>query len=45
MVIYLVNKYPNYNIFNLDKLDYCASLVFLKEIEDKPNYKFIKVFI
>lgn len=43
MVIYLVKKYPNYHIYNLDKMDYCASLTYLKEIEGKDNYSFIKV--
>jgi len=42
VVIHLVKKYPNYRIVNLDKLDYCSSLKNLKEIEDAPNYKFIK---
>lgn len=37
-----VNKYPNYNIFNLDKLTYAGNLNNLKDIEDKPNYHFIK---
>ena len=37
-----VNKYPNYNIYNLDKLTYAGNLANLKDIEDKPNYHFIK---
>src|ERR1700752_226758 len=37
-----VNKYPNYSIFNLDKLTYAGNLANLKDIENKPNYKFIK---
>lgn len=37
-----VNKYPNYQIFNLDKLTYAGNLENLKEIETKSNYKFIK---
>ncbi len=35
-----VNKYPDYNIVNLDKLTYAGNLANLKDIEDKPNYKF-----
>ena len=35
-----VNKYPEYNIINLDKLTYAGNLANLKDIEDKPNYKF-----
>src|ERR1017187_2830681 len=37
-----VNKYPNYQIYNLDKLTYAGNLANLTDIEDKPNYKFIK---
>ena len=35
-----VKKYPEYNIINLDKLTYAGNLANLKDIEDKPNYKF-----
>lgn len=37
-----VNKYPNYEIFNLDKLTYAGNLENLKDIENKSNYTFIK---
>lgn len=37
-----VNKYPNYQIFNLDKLTYAGNLENLRDVESKPNYKFIK---
>jgi len=37
-----VNSYPNYQIFNLDKLTYAGNLTNLKDIEDKPNYTFLK---
>jgi dTDP-glucose 4,6-dehydratase len=37
-----VNKYPHYKIVNLDKLTYAGNLENLKDIEDKPNYTFIK---
>ncbi|MCH5219357.1 MAG: dTDP-glucose 4,6-dehydratase [Muribaculaceae bacterium] len=40
-----VNKYPGYNIINLDKLTYAGNLANLKDIEDRPNYKFIKADI
>ena len=33
-----VNKYPEYNIINLDKLTYAGNLANLKDIEDKPTY-------
>ena len=40
-----VNKYPDYNIICLDKLTYAGNLSNLKDIEDKPNYKFVKMDI
>ena len=40
-----VNKYPEYNIINLDKLTYAGNLANLKDIEGKPNYKFVKMDI
>ena len=40
-----VNKYPDYNIINLDKLTYAGNLANLKDVEDKPNYKFVKMDI
>lgn len=40
-----VNKYPEYKIINLDSLTYAGNLANLKDIEDKPNYKFIKADI
>ncbi|WP_066627310.1 dTDP-glucose 4,6-dehydratase [Labilibacter marinus] len=40
-----INKYPNYNIINLDKLTYAGNLANLKDIEEKPNYTFVKADI
>lgn len=37
-----VTKYPGYQIFNLDNLTYAGNLANLKDIEDLPNYKFVK---
>ena len=37
-----VNKYPGYTIVNLDKLTYAGNLENLRDIEDKPNYNFVK---
>lgn len=37
-----VTKYPNYQIVNLDKLTYAGNLANLTDIENKPNYEFIK---
>ncbi|PKP04119.1 MAG: dTDP-glucose 4,6-dehydratase [Bacteroidetes bacterium HGW-Bacteroidetes-6] len=40
-----VNKYPEYNIVNLDKLTYAGNLDNLRDIENKPNYTFVKADI
>lgn len=37
-----VNKYPEYLITNLDKLTYAGNLENLTDIENKPNYRFVK---
>ena len=37
-----VNKYSDYQIYNLDALTYAGNLENLKDIEDKPNYTFVK---
>ena len=37
-----VNKYPEYKIVNLDKLTYAGNLANLTDIENKPNYEFVK---
>ena len=39
---YILNKYPDYNVTNLDKLTYAGNLDNLVEVKDNPNYKFIK---
>ncbi|MDR0913105.1 MAG: dTDP-glucose 4,6-dehydratase [Methanobrevibacter sp.] len=39
---YILNKYPNYEIINLDLLTYCGNLENLKAIENNENYTFIK---
>ena len=38
----LVNKYPKYNIVNMDLLTYAGNLENLRDIENKDNYTFIK---
>lgn len=40
-----VNKYPQYNIINIDKLTYAGNLSNLKDIEGKANYTFVKADI
>ena len=44
-VQYMVNKYPNYDIFNLDLLTYAGDLTKHKDIEDKSNYHFVQADI
>lgn len=40
-----VNSYPNYRIINLDMLTYAGNLANLADIENRPNYLFIKADI
>ena len=37
-----LNKYPDYNIYNLDLLTYAGNLENLKDLENKKNYHFLK---
>jgi dTDP-glucose 4,6-dehydratase len=39
---YMLNKYPNYDIVNIDALTYCGNLENLKDFQDNNNYEFIK---
>lgn len=41
-VPYFCEKYPEYNIINLDKLTYAGNLDNLRECENMPNYKFVQ---
>ena len=38
---YILSKYNDYQVINLDKLTYAANLDNLKDIEDNKNYRFI----
>ena len=40
-----VNKYPDYRIINVDKLTYAGNLANLADVEDRPNYVFVKADI
>lgn len=40
-----VNKYPDYHIINVDKLTYAGNLANLRDIEDRPNYTFVRADI
>lgn len=41
-VIYMLNKYDDIKIINLDKLTYAGNLENLKNIENSPNYIFVQ---
>lgn len=41
-VRYILDKYDDYEIVNLDALTYCGNLENLSEIEETPHYTFIK---
>lgn len=45
LVRLMVNKYPDYHIVNLDKLTYAGNLANLRDVEDRPNYTFVKADI
>lgn len=42
VVSLMVTKYPAYQIFNLDALTYAGNLENLMDIENTPNYHFVK---
>ncbi len=42
LVRFLVNKYSNYHIINMDLLTYAGNLENLKDIQSKDNYSFVK---
>ena len=44
-VPYFCNKYPQYQIINIDKLTYAGNLDNLKECENMPNYTFVQADI
>ena len=45
LVRYFVQNYPEYSIINLDALTYAGNLANLADIQDKPNYTFVKADI
>lgn len=40
-VRHILNKYPDYQVINIDALTYCGNLENLKDVENNPNYKFV----
>jgi dTDP-glucose 4,6-dehydratase len=45
LVRFMVNKYPDYRIINLDKLTYAGNLENLRDVENMKNYLFIRADI
>ncbi|MBI2627524.1 dTDP-glucose 4,6-dehydratase [Candidatus Nomurabacteria bacterium] len=41
-IIYMMKKYPDYEIVNLDKLTYAGNLENLRSVEGNPKYTFIR---
>ena len=41
-ILYMMDKYPDYQIVNFDKLTYAGNLANLQKVENNPNYKFVK---
>src|SRR5512135_3337617 len=41
-VRYIINKYPDAEVVNLDALTYAGTLENLRDVEKNPRYKFIK---
>lgn len=39
---YILDKYPGYKVVNYDLLTYAGNLENLKDIEDNPNYTFVR---
>ncbi|MCM3338828.1 dTDP-glucose 4,6-dehydratase [Paenibacillus sp. MER TA 81-3] len=44
-IIYMLNKYPDYKIINIDALTYAGNLENLTDIQDNPNYRFVRADI
>ena len=44
-VIYMLSKYPDVKIINVDKLTYAGNLENLKSVENNPNYTFVQADI
>lgn len=45
LIMHFIKNYPEYRIINLDKLTYAGNLENLKEVENSPNYAFVKADI
>ena len=45
LIKYLLFKYPEYKIINVDRLTYASNLVNLKSVQENINYSFVKIDI
>lgn len=45
LVRHMLDKYPAYRIVNVDKLTYAGNLENLRDIEEQPNYEFVRADI
>lgn len=44
-ILYMLNKYPDYEIVNMDLLTYAGNIQNLASVENNPNYSFIQADI
>lgn len=44
-IMYIMSKYPEYKVINIDSLTYAGNLENLNSVKDKPNYSFVKADI
>ncbi|MDD3725670.1 MAG: dTDP-glucose 4,6-dehydratase [Candidatus Ratteibacteria bacterium] len=42
---YILNNYPDYRVLNIDKLTYAGNIENIKDVENHPNYRFLKADI
>ena len=41
-VRHILKKYPDYKVINIDALTYCGNLENSKDVENNPNYEFVR---
>lgn len=45
LILHLMNRYPDYRIWNVDKLTYASDLSYLSPVSKNPNYRFLQADI
>lgn len=45
LILHLLDKYPDYQVLNIDKLSYASNLRYLDRVKDKNGYTFSKIDI